>query len=59
MQGNLPIDGASLGQGLVKIMGDKGNVLEMQGIPGVPASDVVLKGADTGVQGLLRHQGRR
>jgi ribose transport system substrate-binding protein len=47
VQGNLPIDGAALGQGLVKIMGDKGNVLEMQGIPGVPASDVVLKGADT------------
>ena len=51
MQGNLPIDGASLGQGLVKIMGDKGNVLEMQGIPGVPASDVVLKGADTVFKG--------
>ena len=47
VQGNLPIDGAALGQGLVQIMGDSGNVLEMQGIPGVPASDVVLKGADT------------
>ena len=51
LQGNLPIDGAALGQGLVKIMGDKGNVLEMQGIPGVPASDVVLKGADTVFKG--------
>jgi ribose transport system substrate-binding protein len=51
VQGNLPIDGAALGQGLVKIMGDEGNVLEMQGIPGVPASDVVLKGADTVFKG--------
>jgi ribose transport system substrate-binding protein len=46
LQGNVILNGASLGQGLVKIMGDKGNVLEMQGIPGVPASDDVLKGAD-------------
>ena len=51
LQGNLPIDGAALGQGLVKIMGDKGNMLEIQGIPGVPASDVVLKGADTVFKG--------
>lgn len=46
VQGNLPLEGAALGQGLVSVMGDKGNVLEMQGIPGVPASDIVLKGAD-------------
>ena len=46
MQGNVVLNGASLGQGLVQIMGDKGNVLEMQGIPGVPASDQCLKGAD-------------
>jgi ribose transport system substrate-binding protein len=46
VEGNVILNGASLGQGLVKIMGDKGNVLEMQGIPGVPASDDVLKGAD-------------
>jgi ribose transport system substrate-binding protein len=45
LQGNVILNGASLGQGLVQIMGDKGNVLEMQGIPGVPASDDVLKGA--------------
>jgi ribose transport system substrate-binding protein len=46
LQGNVILNGASLGQGLVKIMGDTGNVLEMQGIPGVPASDELLKGAD-------------
>lgn len=46
VEGNVILNGASLGQGLVQIMGDKGNVLEMQGIPGVPASDDVLKGAD-------------
>jgi ribose transport system substrate-binding protein len=51
VEGNVILNGASLGQGLVKIMGDKGNVLEMQGIPGVPASDVVLKGADTVFKG--------
>jgi ribose transport system substrate-binding protein len=44
--GNLNLEGAALGAGLVSVMGEKGNVLEMQGIPGVPASDVVLKGAE-------------
>jgi ribose transport system substrate-binding protein len=46
LQGNLALNGASLGQGLVQIIGEKGNVLEMQGIPGVPASDTQLKGAE-------------
>jgi ribose transport system substrate-binding protein len=45
LQGNVGGTGAALGQGLVQIMGDKGNVLEMQGIPGVPASDQALAGA--------------
>jgi ribose transport system substrate-binding protein len=45
LQGNVIVEGAALGQGLVQIMGEKGNVLEMQGIPGVPASDQSLQGA--------------
>jgi ribose transport system substrate-binding protein len=45
LQGNVVGMGASLGQGLVQVMGDKGNVLEMQGIPGVPSSDQTLQGA--------------
>jgi ribose transport system substrate-binding protein len=46
VQGNTILGGAALAQGLVSVMGDKGGVIEMQGIPGTPASDLTLKGAD-------------
>jgi ribose transport system substrate-binding protein len=46
VQGNVTLGGAALTQGLISVMGDKGNVIEMQGIPGTPASDLNLKAAD-------------
>jgi ribose transport system substrate-binding protein len=51
IQGNVILEGASLAQGLVSVMGDNANVLEMQGIPGVQASDLIFKGARTVFQG--------
>jgi ribose transport system substrate-binding protein len=45
INGNVTLEGAYLGQQLASILDDKGSVLEMQGIPGVQSSDLLLKGA--------------
>lgn len=45
INGNVTLEGASLTQGLASIIGGKGSLLEMQGIPGVQSSDLILKGA--------------
>jgi ribose transport system substrate-binding protein len=45
INGNVTLEGAYLTQQLASILGDKGSVLEMQGIPGVQSSDLLLKGA--------------
>jgi ribose transport system substrate-binding protein len=45
INGNVTLEGAYLGQQLASILGDKGSILEMQGIPGVQSSDLLLKGA--------------
>jgi ribose transport system substrate-binding protein len=42
---NVTLTGAYLMQALASILGSKGSILEMQGIPGVQASDLSLKGA--------------
>jgi ribose transport system substrate-binding protein len=45
LDGNEPLQGADLMQGLAGVMGGKGSLLEMQGVPGTEASDDVLLGA--------------
>jgi ribose transport system substrate-binding protein len=45
INGNVTLEGAYLTRQLASILGDKGSVLEMQGIPGVQSSDLLLKGA--------------
>jgi ribose transport system substrate-binding protein len=47
IDGNVILGGAAMTQGLVSIRGGKGSIIQMQGIPGVQASDLRLKGADT------------
>jgi ribose transport system substrate-binding protein len=42
--GNQVLQGAALTQGLTRIIGGKGGLLEMQGTPGIAASDLVLQG---------------
>jgi ribose transport system substrate-binding protein len=42
---NVTLGGAYLMRGLASILGGKGSVLEMQGIPGVQSSDLSIKGA--------------
>lgn len=43
--GNQVLQGAVLTQGLTRVMGVKGSLLEMQGVPGIAASNLVLQGA--------------
>jgi ribose transport system substrate-binding protein len=51
MSGNIMLEGAALGKSLVSVMGEKASVLEMQGIPGVQASDELFKGAEAVFKG--------
>jgi ribose transport system substrate-binding protein len=46
INGNVILEGAYLTQGLASTLGGKGSILEMQGIPGVQSSDLILKGAN-------------
>lgn len=48
--GNIEYQGAKMVQALVQILHEKGNVLDVQGIPGVLANDGVFAGAKTVTQ---------
>lgn len=44
LNGNEGLQGAELMSSLAQLMGGKGNLLNMQGVPGIPANDGVLAG---------------
>lgn len=46
VQGNITLEGAKVAQTLASILGDKGNILDVHGIPGVPADSLIYQGAD-------------
>ena len=45
LDGNVILEGAKLAQGLVSAIGEKGNILDVHGIPGVPSDFQVFQGA--------------
>ncbi|MFZ0387237.1 MAG: substrate-binding domain-containing protein [Solirubrobacteraceae bacterium] len=45
INGNVTLEGAYLMRQLASNLDDKGSILEMQGIPGVQSSDLIIKGA--------------
>lgn len=51
VDGNIPLLGAALGQQFVRALGDKGNVLDVHGIPGVFADS----GIYDGINDVLKH----
>jgi ribose transport system substrate-binding protein len=51
LDGNMPLKGADLAQSLMSVLGGKGNLLEMQGVPGTQANDLVYQGVQIVVNG--------
>jgi ribose transport system substrate-binding protein len=45
LNGNIQLEGAKLAQGFVSVLGGKGNILEVHGIPGVEADTGIYQGA--------------
>jgi ribose transport system substrate-binding protein len=45
VQGNIVLEGAKVSQTLASILGNKGNVLDVHGIPGVPADALIYEGS--------------
>jgi ribose transport system substrate-binding protein len=51
IDGNMPLKGADLAQGLMSVVGGKGSLLEMQGVPGTQANDSVYQGVHAVLDG--------
>ncbi|MFD2414932.1 substrate-binding domain-containing protein [Amycolatopsis pigmentata] len=51
LDGNMPLKGADLAQSLMPVLGGKGSLLEMQGVPDTQAKDVVYPGVQVVLDG--------